>query len=203
MGIERCDIPYQLARQLARANRSATILVLDNSKTKDMFGPMTGWSDLKYATLDNITVMKDKLPVEETYERYDYIIIYYGMNKNKDENILHKSDYVFLMTDYSPITVSEIIKSGIPDRNDMIVIFRDKALKKISEKFITDKLEITPKDVYVLELDLKDTGLYLSFLHNGFQRLLDESGGMITLMTDMVAEIASLPYKKAKKVIEK
>lgn len=204
VGLERCDLAYHLARHLAKIDKRAKVLMIDNSITKDLFRSLTQANpDVEYAIYESITVLKDKKYNKDACCNFDYCIIYHGMNPEVDT--LKESTVTYLSTDYSTTCIEAVKSLNLPEMKNLVMVYRDKCTKKISEKFIEESLglKVSVDNRIILDIDLKDSALYISFLHNGTQKLMDESPSFMDAIIFMCIHATGVPYKQVKSKIEK
>lgn len=175
IGLERADLIFYLAKILEKRHTEEgfrNVLLIDNSDSKDLFGPVSNYNvDAEEITTGRITFIKDNIFDEELFEHFSFVIIYQGMDIDKE--ILDKSDVVILQTDYNIIN-HQMIKEKLNGYDGQLqIIYRDWMTKKIKESSIEKDLNISVEQVEmrgVIKANLTDNELYLNFIHNGNQR---------------------------------
>ena len=203
-GYERGDIVYYIAAMLTKNGNS--VLVIDNSYNNDLYGAATNFDDgfeKDYVIKQNITYIKNVNYNTDTEEIYDFIIIWQGMNIK--EEMLMQSEYVYLLCDYTPMSLKNL-KALITDRENLygVVIRENIESNKITEKTVLDFLGVPEsKLVTTLMYDNKDYANYLAYLYNGRQRFQSLSPNFNDCIKKITGDILELDKKQVDKLFAK
>ena len=165
-GSERCDVSYFAGRALRATG--ARVIVIDNSRTKDLFEAICQGVELDYDEFeferDGVTYLKDVAYSPEFFEAFDFVIVHEG--RSIDKPLHNEADLVYMITDYYPQHLKRI--RGLDGANVEYVML-DK-VGKINDTSAAELLE-APLDKIIggLPYDVTDYTCYLSLLYNGSQ----------------------------------
>lgn len=206
-GLERCDILYHIVSILAKSKENPKIMVVDNSKTHDLYNIIERPDDFEIAMLDSAVVLKSKYVDDEF--NYDYVFIYQGNNLSKANEHLYIADYVYLQTDYTPVSI-QLLKAFLEEaiQNDQqledkqaVLIFRDNVTSKIKESMILDSMVAGVREPFVLPYDSKDYEAYISLLYNGSQKL-KATPEFISVIVQILVDLTKKSDKEVKKMLK-
>lgn len=200
-GEERGAFVYYTAVILAKAGRK--VLVMDNSGSNDIYKAVSDYSeDAAYVVRQNITYVKNMRFQRSENPFYDCILIWHGMSI--DEQELAKSDYVFAMPTYSPISLTSV-NDMISDKSRITAIYMRDATdaNKVSNEDIAKFFGVEP-DIIVcsMEYDQKDYENYISFIYNGRQTFSNLSPNYNAALKYTVAKILEDEEGIDRKVID-
>lgn len=203
-GFERGDIVYYIAAMLTKNGNS--VLVIDNSYNNDVYGAATNFDDeyeKDYVIKQNITYIKNVNYNTDTEEVYDFVIIWQGMNIK--EEALMQSEYVYLQSDFSPMSL-KALKGLISDRDNLSGVIARESVEsnKITEKTLLDFLGIpASKLITTLVYDGKDFENYLAYLYNGRQRFQSLSPNFNDCIKLITKNILGIDKKQVEKLFAK
>lgn len=203
-GVERGDFVYYVAALLSMSGKA--VLVIDNSYSNDIYGSVSDFdatSEKDYIIKQNITYIKNVSYNSDVEEIYDYILIWHGMNVQESE--LMQSEEIYLMPDYTPMTLLAL-KDKITDRENLkAVLMRDSVLSnKITEKSVAEYLEIPDQKIIgIMVYDAKDYENYLAFLYNGKQKFTSLTPNYNDCIKYVVKEILGTDKKTVDKLFAK
>jgi len=204
IGQEKCDIVFYLSEIYRYLNRH--ILVIDNSYSQDLYNAV--------ATVKNMDVIERGFVVythnvdysKEAFSVYDYVFIYEGLNPVKVN--VENSEHVFIFSDYSEALIRQIrealkgiISEGYTELP--VVILRDKASRKITDKLVHNKLEIKSILAGTIPFNMVDYRRYINLSHNGRQTVKGISTGMLDALSYILAEIENMSIREAVQIVKK
>ena len=203
-GFERGDIVYYIAAMLTKNGNS--VLIIDNSYNNDLYGAATNFDDLyekDFVIKQNITYIKNVNYNTDTEEIYDFVIIWQGMNI-KEESLM-QSEYIYLQSDFSPMSL-KTLKGLISDRDNLAGVIARESVEsnKITEKTMLSFLGIPEsKLITTLVYDAKDYENYLAYLYNGRQRFQSLSPNFNDCIKTVAKGILEMDKKQVDKLFAK
>lgn len=165
-GIERGSFIYYIAALLSK--NGATVLVIDNSATNDIFNAVSNEENLEYVVKQNITYLKNTKFEPSEKSAYDYVLIWQGLNIRQRE--LDRSEDIILLPDFTPYCLKKLNK--ITDKDKVTAVFMRDSVpsSKITVKYVADMLGIKLQKILgTIPYDSKDYQNYIAFLYNGRQ----------------------------------
>lgn len=197
-GLERCDFIYQLAKI---ASLKGTVLLVDNSHSKDLFKIVSKDSKDDIIEWKNMHITKNLEVNASDTDEYDFIFIYAGLAIEKD--YFDKDTLVLVMPDYTNLCLKSI-EENIPTELDVIYIMRDFCTKKLTEKSIAQRLNIERTAIAGrIPLSLNDIATYIAFSHNGTQNIKALSNSMQEALIYTTAHLFGMDEKNTSKLIAK
>lgn len=182
-GKEKGDIAYYTAKTLASNN--FTVAVIDNSFSKDLFESVHQFKDDEsfHVEKENIVYIQDAILTDDFKDKFDYIVLYYGVNPYYVE-----ADYTILISDYTNTGINSVNKMMNLVSGDTYFLLRDKVNKQIKEKNILETINIGEKNLIgYIPLDLKDEIGFQNLTYSGRQRIKDLSEPMQYAVMTIVA----------------
>lgn len=175
IGLERADIVYFLGKLLEQYHDKEgyrSVLLIDNSYSKDLFTIFNQHDLSKYYKVNRITIRQDVDFSEEYFDKFSYVIFYHGLNV--DSKILKKSDVVVMQTDYMPANYSQLKNILDGYDGDVQIVFRNWMSKKIKESFIEKEIGLDASRIEmtsVVKANMSDDLAYFYASHNGNQKI--------------------------------
>lgn len=199
IGLERCDFIYQMAKI---ASLKGTVLLIDNSRTGDLFSIVGRDSDESIVERHQMHITQN-LDVESSDTTgYDFIFIYAGVDT--DREYYSEDALVLVMPDFTDLCLTAVEKCLPPDNADALYIMRDYCTRKITEKGIAQRFNISKNDIEgKIPLSLGDIAAYTAFTHNGKQGIGALSDAMYTALVFVTARLFGLDEKNAGKLVGK
>lgn len=165
-GVEKCDIPYYIAKTLVSNNNK--VLFIDNSISSDMFSSLEGYAQEPSLGISKgeIVFVKNSEPSPELCEKFDYIVYYIGMSKD----ITTLGDNNYIISDYRAHMIDKIRENFNPIFFNVSFIMRDKISEKIKENVLSELFGIDENKIagYIF-FDEKDYSNYINLTFNGIQ----------------------------------
>ncbi len=205
IGLERCDLVYYAARLFNAADKE--VLIIDNTLNHGMFHSLRKPEGEESVQVGNIFVTCNKKYSEYFFSRFDYVILYHGMNLN--EELIEKSDYRYLVCDFNPFTSARLAKhlARINENLDYYLILRDKVHDKVSEKMMLSELGLRDthvKEIFTLPYSDIDYMCYMNLLRNGSQQIKNTSADTRDCLKSIFLSVMpSLSKKEMNKYIKK
>lgn len=215
-GVERGDIVYYTAKLLAAGNKS--VLCIDNAKRHDLFETvkedMTGKAakgerqEKRYVNhfrfKGSIVYTKNALYSRDAFERFDYVLIYHGMDI--DKLLFKKSDVRFVMTDTDRFNREDLSRalSAIKEELPVYALFVDVFYGKIREKEFVESLVENEEHLLgsaTLSFDPVDVEAKQAWQYNGAQKVKVLSPSMKELLLFVNETITGVKNQKPKKLI--
>lgn len=193
MGLQTCDIVYYITRILNAAGKR--VLVADNSEGHELFQCIRKPDNENMVQTGEIYYITNIAYSEEFFAQYDFVIIYHGMQFDKEMNT--QSDYRILQSDYKPYTTSQI-REQLCEQDENLnyhLLFRDKAFSKISEKMLLTEIGLPEKDVadtYEIPYLEQDYMCYIGLLRNGSVNLKSLSSDMKAYLKEVMMELLTV-----------
>lgn len=201
-GMERCDITYYIARALAKNFRDKTVLVVDNSISKDLFRAVNGGiEDDADDSIErnNIAFMRDIKFSEDFYDQFDFVIIYEGMAIDKEEISL--ATRTFILPEATPVAMDRI--KMLIDYQDEDVILRD-LTPRAKVKSIASMYGISLDHMIgAIGADSQDYAFYVELLYSGDVKMKNVSPDLRDSLLYILTKVASLNAKEAGKCLKK
>lgn len=202
-GLERCDFVYYLGNILSVTEK--TVLIIDNSSLHDLFYAVAGIDeDARSFCRQNITYLLNAGYSESLYEKYDFVLVYQGMQFDHEEADM--AEHIYFMPDLLPITLHAFAKHmhELENYENSSLIFRDQTSGKISTPSAAAIMGM-PKECIVGSIlcDFRDYGMYLSLTHNGHQSIRDLSPSFMEALTYVAEDILEMQGSKEMKGIIK
>lgn len=204
-GVPTCDIAYYMARLLNTAGFRC--LVIDNSKRKDLFRCIRKADEtITIAQTGEIYYMENVAYSEEYFAMFDYVVIYHGMMV--DNELLEKSDFKYLQTDYLDITTRKIrrILEAQKEPYKFYLVYRDKVFSKIPEKLLKEEMGIKEEQIiesYEISYNEEDYMCYLGLLRNGITQIKTLSPDMKEVLQEFMKTTIPKENEKEYKLIFK
>lgn len=198
-GKEKGDFAYYIGKSLASNDK--LVACIDNSYTKDLFDAVhhIDFGNETVVEKENIVYLRDALVNEGFSKKFDYILYYQGLNRQKVP-----CDYVFIMPGYTYSEVNEAKNLGEEFLSRGQFILRDKTCGKISEKSIASTLSISLDQIIgYLPLELKDEIAYLNFTYSGRQKIGDLSSELQYAILTVIAIVTEEDFGTVKKIYRK
>lgn len=175
VGMERADFVYFLAKLLEQyfdESGYRSVLLIDNSYTKDLFGIFNQHdADTDVFKRNRVTVVQDVCTSPEYFDKFSYVIMYHGFDV--DQEFLSNSDLVIVQTDYIPSTYRQL-KGIFNDCENVHIIFRDWQSKKVKESMIESEMGIENARIQmrsIIKANAADNLAYFNLCHNGTQKI--------------------------------
>lgn len=201
-GMERCDITYYIARALAKNFRDKTVLVVDNSISKDLFRAVNGGiEDDADDSIErnNIAFMRDIKFSEDFYDQFDFVIIYEGMAIDKEEISL--ATRTFILPEATPVAMDRI--KMLIDYQDEDVILRD-LTPRAKVKSIASMYGISLDHMIgAIGADSQDYAFYVELLYSGDVKMKNVSPDLRDSLLYILTKVACLNAKEAGKCLKK
>ena len=198
IGYERGDLPYYLSKAIQKINKTDKILVIDNSKSGDVFDSLSKGNEEAYDKL--ITFVRNVTVNDSVRDTFDYVIIYHGENVQKE--LCEESDRNYVQLTYKPSDLRRI-SPWAKIVKEPVLIYRDKVNGKVKEEYLEKVNEITPFDRYILPIDQTDLSMYYGFLYNGKTVVRNESSELHELLVAMVMDTLGVTESVAKKYVKR
>lgn len=199
IGLERCDFIYQLAKI---ASLKGTVLLIDNSRTGDLFSIIGQESTDNIVERRNLHITQNIDVEKSDTSSYDFVLIYAGMDVDKE--YYTDNPLVLVMPDFTELCLNAIEDNLPPENANAIYILRDYCTKKITDKGIAQRFNINKsKIVGKIPLSLADIAAYTAFTHNRTQSLAALSDMMRTALIFVTAKLFDMDMKNAGKLVDK
>jgi hypothetical protein len=197
IGLERCDFIYQLA---VIASLKGAVLLVDNSRTGDLFSIIGKDSDDDIVERHNMHITKNLNVKNSDTSDYEFVFIYAGMEV--DREYYDEDAMVLVMPDYTDLCLRAVEVCLPGSDTDTLYIMRDFCTKKINEKGIAQRLNIPRSAIEgKIPLSLGDIAAYTAFTHNGKQSISALSDPMYTALVFTTARLHGLDEKNAGKLV--
>ncbi len=174
-GLERCDVVYFFSKTLALNNN--TVILIDNSYTKDMFEAVNQFEDTTCRSVEkgNIVFMRDVMPEYGFYDLFDYVVFYLG----ETSDIKTIGEHNYIISDYALTSIYRLRRQYGSILERCKIIFRDHVSDKIKESDIAEILEIDKSIIAgAIPYDESDYSNYISLVHNGSHSITSMSNDL-------------------------
>lgn len=214
-GVERGDVVYYAAKLLAASEKS--VLCIDNAKRHDLFNTvkedMTGnnakeerkerryINDFRYR--GSIVYTKNAAYSAEAFNKFDYVIVYHGMNI--DDEIWRNSNIRFVMTNTDRFDREDLSNAlGKVEELPLHALIVDAFYGKIREKDFVESIVENEENIIgsaTLSFDPTDLEAKQAWQYNGVQKLKVLSSSMKELLLYINEAVTGEKPAKAKKLI--
>lgn len=218
-GVERGDIVYYIAKLLAADGKS--VLCIDNSKRNDLMTSIrndytdketketrlssTYVNDIRY--YGSITYTSNKKKSERAFKRFDYTVVYHGLDIDKD--IWDTSDLRFVMENsdlFDRTDLSAAIKDLDMKAYPIIALYVDVFYGKIKEQDLEYTLINKEEgeeliDSISISFDPDDITARQAFQYNGIQKVSALPAPMKEFLLAVYEKVTGSKPAKEKKLI--
>jgi hypothetical protein len=194
-GVSHADIVYYMAK-LAAVGREQ-VLCIDNSERLDLIRSIHKADGEESAQVGNILYLADRAWEEETYQKFDAVVIYHGMEI--DREIWENSTERYFMVDtdrFDLLDAREALEAFHDQKLTLLVV--DAFFEKIQEKDLPELLKLPEEmveEIVPLQFEPDDLAALQSFQFNGIQKVKDTTGSMQDFLMTLYFRIYG-PMKK-------
>ena len=176
------------------------VMLIDNSDGHELFRTVTRDEEVEVGESKNLICVTDIALSPEPFARVDEVVIWHGINV--DNKLWQYSDLRILLTDYNRFNIEKLsdVIEGL--RNDVHLVFVDRATGITPESKIADAFNIGKVDVYtdighqIVDYDIVDAACYQGLVNNGLQALKSFTKPYREVVTEAVAYIDGENNKK-------
>lgn len=197
-GVTNFAYAYYIAKLYAAMGKQ--VMLLDNSAGHELFRTVTRDEDVEVGESKNLICITDIGWSPEPFSKVDIVIIWHGMDINN--KLWQYSDLRILFTDYNKFNIEKLSDVTRGLRNDIHLVFVDRAIGITPEKKIAEKLNVGNADVYtgighqIVDYDVIDAACYQGLIYNGLQSLKNFTRPFRDVVVEAVSYIDTDTDKK-------
>ncbi len=197
-GVSNFSYAYYIAKLHAAMGKQ--VMLIDNSTGHELFRTVTRDEDVEIGESKNLICVTDIAFSPEPFSRVDEVIVWHGMDINK--KLWQYSDLRIVLTDYNKFNIEKLCEAIEGLRNDVHLVFINRAIGITPEVKIADILKIGKADVYtsighqIVDYDITDSACYQGLIYNGLQSFKNYTKPYKDVVIEAVAYVDSDSDKK-------